>query len=309
MSLYAMLGAERLRARPDGPRRAQCPDCSAEMLAKTGNVVVWHWAHRVRPLDCQAAYEGEWHLAWKGLALDGTQEVAHPSGKRRADVLAPGGFAVEFQASALTAEEVRAREADWDNKLVWVFDAREAYKKDSLRIMGHGSQRGIFWFKAPERIKTARCPTYYDLGDEGLIHVHELRQERSSLKGRGKILSKKLVVESVVRGTKFPSMPLVCAVKKARGLRALSRPCGQLYLRHVSVDGAQWVQIYFEDNLELLEEFEAQPSNYYRADWLTPGSWLMHLTTWTDLEGNFLEKIFYPNVCWSHPPHKVTRNR
>ena len=302
-----MLGAERRRATPDGPRRAQCPDCSAEMLAKTGSVVVWHWAHRVRPLDCQAAHEGEWHLAWKALALDGTQEVAHPSGKRRADVLAPGGFAVEFQASPLTAAEVQAREADWDNKLVWVFDAREAFQKGSLKVLGEGTQRGIFWFKAPERIKAARCPTYYDLGDGNLIQVGELRREKASLKGRGWFVSQTSVVSGVLRGGVIPPSPSVYVPKKARGLQNLSRPSGWLDLRHVSSRGAEYVQIYFEGNPELVEEFEVQSGNYYQADWLTQGSWLMYLTTWDRQGGSFLEKMFYPNVRWSLPAYEADR--
>ena len=94
------------------------------MIAKTGDVVAWHWAHQVDSPGCPAAGETAWHLCWKQLGPPGSQERA--VGNRRADVLAPGRFAVEFQRSPLTAAEVTARESDWARRLVWVFDATDA---------------------------------------------------------------------------------------------------------------------------------------------------------------------------------------
>src|SRR5258706_7776427 len=125
------------------------------MIAKTGTTVIHHWAHETEQPNCSAAYEGPWHLAWKSLGSDGTQEIA--VGNRRADVLAPGGFAVEFQQSPMTPEEVRAREADWKGKLVWIFDAQEAYAEGRLEVRRHPDRddadayRNLRWAHAPVR--------------------------------------------------------------------------------------------------------------------------------------------------------------
>jgi hypothetical protein len=307
-----MVGAERLRATSGGPRRGECLDCQAAMMAKTGNVMVWHWAHLVRPLDCQAAYETEWHLQWKSLALDGTQERPHPTGKRRADVLALGGFAVEFQHSALTAKDVQAREADWDNKLVWVFDAQKAYQKGSLKIMGQGGQRGLFWFKAPEQIKAARCPTFYDIGNDELLRVGELRQEKSSLKGRGWVVSKQSVVSGVLRGANLPSAPVWSTAPSF--IKDANSEIVPMKLRNFLVDSVggrnrAYLNVAGDDpRLEVVLCVLG-----WRADWISPNNWL--LPSWSDhwlratLARNLkelpwrLDFIFtrYPDFRWHRP--------
>jgi hypothetical protein len=208
MSFYAAVGGQRTRATRDGERRGLCLDCDTTMIAKTGDVLIWHWAHESIPDDCALATEGEWHRSWKALALDGTQEVV--VGNRRADVLAPGGYAVEFQSSPLTQEEVEEREHDWAEKLVWVFDAREAYDNDRLRLLGepYDKRKGLFWFKAPERIKGAMCPTYYDIGNDTLIRVARLRLTGASIKGVGFVMAQKAFVTKVLQGRTCPMPPV-----------------------------------------------------------------------------------------------------
>ena len=43
--LLATVGEELAEATESGPRRATCPGCDSEVVAKTGEVVRWHWAH------------------------------------------------------------------------------------------------------------------------------------------------------------------------------------------------------------------------------------------------------------------------
>jgi Competence protein CoiA-like family len=75
MPLYGLVDGQRHRAVKNGPRRASCAECGEPMLARTGAVRIWHWAHLAANPHCAAARETEWHLAWKVLALDGTQEI------------------------------------------------------------------------------------------------------------------------------------------------------------------------------------------------------------------------------------------
>src|SRR5690242_6562078 len=109
MPLYGLIGDAMQPPGIPEPRRARCPECAARMIAKTGTVVVWHWAHEQRAPDCPYAGESAWHLAWKARGLDGTQEVWHHDLKRRADVYSPAGIAVEFQHSRLSRVDVIER--------------------------------------------------------------------------------------------------------------------------------------------------------------------------------------------------------
>ena len=218
MPLYALVDGQPQRVLEGGPRRASCAECGADMRARAGAVRIWHWAHLVRNPHCEAARETEWHLAWKVLGLDGTQEVT--VGRRRADVLAPGGFAVEFQASALTADEVRAREDDWaaQGGMVWVFKADSAFRdrlprirverslaafRDELVKPENWATLNITWSYAPERVRAARAPVFLDVGEDELLFIGAWRDERP-LSGYGWRVPKDWVVDDVLRGAVIP---------------------------------------------------------------------------------------------------------
>lgn len=223
MPLIALIDGQ--RTRPDKlVRRATCPDCTAPMLAKTGDTVIWHWAHDVTSPNCVSAGESEWHLGWKILGPEGSQERA--VGNRRADVLAPGGFAVEFQKSAMTAAEVRAREDDWRRHgLVWVFDATEARGEGRLALSRHPDRpqgdayRNVKWSWAPERIGAARCRSILDLGEDGLIVVGKWHNT-SPLRGYGWLVTREWVVAEVLHGACVPPLPNFKAPVSAEDLAA-----------------------------------------------------------------------------------------
>jgi hypothetical protein len=58
-----------------------CPLCSGPLIAKRGDIVIWHWAHKAKPNDrngCPFA-ESAWHLSWKSAYLNFKDwEVEYP---------------------------------------------------------------------------------------------------------------------------------------------------------------------------------------------------------------------------------------
>lgn len=50
----------------DGVQVALCPDCGSELIARRGDIVIWHWAHKssLERLPCEHE-ESLWHLACK----------------------------------------------------------------------------------------------------------------------------------------------------------------------------------------------------------------------------------------------------
>jgi hypothetical protein len=188
------------------------------MLARTGTVMIWHWAHIKDNPHCKAARESEWHIAWKDRGIDDTQEIT--VGRRRADILAPGGFAVDFQSSALDSIKVWAREADWavQGGLVWVFRADEAFMAG--RITTSNSLAGyenylsnperretlnITWSHAPERVRSAEAPAFLDIGLGELLFIGGWRHGSSPLTGYGWRVPIDAVVRNVLRGTAIPA--------------------------------------------------------------------------------------------------------
>ena len=98
------------------------------MIAKCGQYVRWHWAHKAR-ITCDPWQESEtdWHRYWKDAFPVDCQEVVHADDRRHekhiADVKTPGGFVVEVQHSPIDENEARSRE-DFYRNMIWIVDAR-----------------------------------------------------------------------------------------------------------------------------------------------------------------------------------------
>lgn len=146
--------------------RAKCPVCGAIVIAKCGELVTWHWAHEARA-DCDLWSESEtdWHINWK-RSMPRCEVVMEKDGaKHRADGVTKGGTVVEFQHSAISSQEIRDREQFYQ-RMVWVFDAREAWNKGRISVYKTKSKTA-FWMRwIHERTSIAGCtkPVYLDLG-------------------------------------------------------------------------------------------------------------------------------------------------
>jgi competence protein CoiA len=130
---FAVVGEERREAQRG--LSAVCPVCDAGVIAKCGDVRVWHWAHRGRR-TCDHWWESEtpWHRAWKGEFPERWQEViqrAQSGEKHIADVKTENGVVLEFQHSFLRPDEREARESFYGN-MIWVVDG--------LRLKGDRAQ-------------------------------------------------------------------------------------------------------------------------------------------------------------------------
>ena len=120
---FALVNGQRQEAKPD--LSGECPGCGSPVVARCGEVRVWHWAHKGRRM-CDPWWENEteWHRAWKDLFPADWQEVIHHAedGERHiADVKTGDGWVVEFQHSLIKPDERRSREAFYEG-LIWVVD-------------------------------------------------------------------------------------------------------------------------------------------------------------------------------------------
>lgn len=120
---FALVSGERREAAPG--ISGECPGCGQVMIAKCGELRVWHWAHRgMRTCDVWWEPETEWHRQWKSRFPDAQQEVfqqAQDGERHIADVKTEHGVVLEFQHSYLRKEERQSREAFYWS-LVWVVD-------------------------------------------------------------------------------------------------------------------------------------------------------------------------------------------
>ena len=156
--LFALVDKKKTRAFPSG--RAICPNCGKELLAKTGEIVTWHWSH-FADHDCDPWNEGEseWHLGWKTKATEDRCEVV--MGNHRADIVSPCGHVIELQHSSLTPEQVRKREEHY-GKMVWMIDGSEF--RDRLEFWKHDTYWTFKWSHVRKWMLEIHKPMMWDLG-------------------------------------------------------------------------------------------------------------------------------------------------
>jgi hypothetical protein len=120
---FALINGHRLEAQPN--LFGLCPICDQPMVAKCGDMKIWHWAHKASRL-CDVWWENEsvWHREWKAEFPEGWQEIVHRAEDGElhiADVKTPDGWVLEIQHSNLCREEREAREVFY-RRMTWVVD-------------------------------------------------------------------------------------------------------------------------------------------------------------------------------------------
>jgi len=107
--------------RPTPKMTAYCPCCDGKVLAKTGMINVWHWAHESRT-DCDSWGEPEthWHLHWKELF--GLEYCEKVMGNHRADVVWENRV-IELQNSPISWDVIRERELFY-GKMIWIVNKK-----------------------------------------------------------------------------------------------------------------------------------------------------------------------------------------
>ncbi len=119
-----------------------CPGCLQPMLAKCGEINVWHWSHESLR-DCDIWYESEtaWHVGWKRIVKPEFCEVV--MSPHRADIAVPKPLVkrmvIELQNSTISPEVIREREQFYRN-MIWLFNAETFAKNIELRPKWKGKE-------------------------------------------------------------------------------------------------------------------------------------------------------------------------
>lgn len=167
---WALKDNERILATPK--QKAVCPICNEEVIAKCGNINVWHWAHK-NLQDCDEWYEPEsiWHINWKNEFPRECQEVV--VGNHRADIKLNkkyiiGTFAydsdivIELQNSTISSQDISKRERYYGN-MIWLLNGETLAKNMELR--GSGDYMTFRWKYPPKSWWIANKDIYIDLGN------------------------------------------------------------------------------------------------------------------------------------------------
>jgi len=158
---------ERIQASPGAS--GSCPTCGEPVNAKCGDIIVHHWAHRARS-DCDpwSEPESEWHLGWKRAfetaGADTEVTMRTDDQWHRADVVVGTGTIIELQHGYLPVEQIRAREAFYGAKLVWLYDAHWI---DRVEFYG---PRQLRWRRPADSMVAHQQPVFWHIGAHNPRH-------------------------------------------------------------------------------------------------------------------------------------------
>ncbi len=138
---------QKIKAFPDG--RAICPNCKSIVIAKCGELNIWHWAHD-NLKNCDSwTYEPktEWHLKWQSFFKEEQTEVYinRFSQYHIADIYTDKGLVIEIQNSPISSTEIFERENFYD-KMVWVINSKEFKHNLHLKEYSYDIGKEI-WFR------------------------------------------------------------------------------------------------------------------------------------------------------------------
>jgi competence protein CoiA len=141
---FAIVDGQRRGAEPK--RAGTCPICGKPMLPKCGSKILWHWAHHRRK-HCDPWWENEtdWHRWWKSCFPEAWREQIHfdeKGEKHVADVKTPAGTVLEFQNSAMSPQELQARERFY-GRMLWIVNGTPFMNQ--FHILGRLPAQEAYW--------------------------------------------------------------------------------------------------------------------------------------------------------------------
>ncbi|MBB3697737.1 hypothetical protein KMW28_06070 [Flammeovirga yaeyamensis] len=200
---YALVDNKKVEAFPKG--KGICPSCNSEVIAKCGEIKVWHWAH-TKEGNCDSWSEPEtmWHKNWKLTFGIETNEVKISKGDKWhiADIKSINNVIIELQNSPIQREIIREREEFYGERMLWIINGEKF--KDNFHISDYdvdlyswalpnnkiSNKEGIkffTWFYPKTSWKDSKRNVFIDFNDGYLFWVKKGIGEK---KGQGKFIIK-----------------------------------------------------------------------------------------------------------------------
>lgn len=140
------IDGQRIEAFPNA--KAICPNCNSVVIAKCGELNIWHWAHE-NLKNCDSwKYEPKtkWHIEWQNNFPDRQTEVfLTKNGETHiADILTNTGVVIEIQNSSISTTEIEERERFY-KKMIWVINTNEFKQNLILKKFSFDFEKEVFF--------------------------------------------------------------------------------------------------------------------------------------------------------------------
>lgn len=180
------------RKKPSPFARGVCPMCDGIVIAKCGELKMWHWAHLQTTPHCTSEHEETpWHRMWKDQFTECAQEIVREvNGKRhRADVIFDG-VVYEFQSKSLRPEEMLERERFWCElgyDFVWIIRAPGAELRARPYCKEPAPWKAYTWMNPWGGFRDTVCPVIIDRCDDWLVVCSYIEWDNKTLLTRAEV--------------------------------------------------------------------------------------------------------------------------
>jgi len=177
-----------------------CPSCNQPLIAKCGQINIWHWSHKSKEPLCNYRPETEWHLKWKQDALKFGNEVEVHIGNHISDILNKNSKRlIELQNSAIDPIEIIDRcevFKQYRYMVDWIFNLSTKYENEQLLFAQHEGyhtfkqkwQKKLLWFLFNDDLYPKYGRVWIDIGEA--FHLFLIKKLYSSGGGWGKFANR-----------------------------------------------------------------------------------------------------------------------
>jgi len=175
-------------------QRAVCPGCGAVVIGKCGDIVPHYWSH-LSGSDCDPWFEPltQWHIEWQNIlkryrGAEIEKTISKGNIHHRADAVLSDGRIFELQYSGISIREISEREEFYGKKLVWIFDAIDAYRNGRLKLREtrHYGKYAFAWKHPRISIAYATRNVFLDFG-YGILFELDWMSKETPCGGKGRL--------------------------------------------------------------------------------------------------------------------------
>lgn len=197
--LIAVQNQKRIKAYK-GAENCSCPICNQEVVAKCGELMIWHFAHKTNDNNCIFGKgKGNWHYLWQNkFPIDC---VEYKKDNHIADIFIKE-TAIELQESPISLEEIKERNLSWGDNTIWIVSAdKPGFEEqmvndintgehsnniyDNLYGLSFNSKNTKWYWRYPKKALLFGCKNlYFDLGEYSQRLLHILTVESDLFVGR-----------------------------------------------------------------------------------------------------------------------------
>jgi len=197
MKIALTKDGQRVSAKPEVV--AFCQNCGEEVVAKCGEINIWHFAHKTTN-DCFGG-EGEslWHEYWKGMFPEECREFLRYDKYleyKIADV-AYCEIVLEYQTNLPDVDEIEFRQEFWQDlgyKFKWVIKNNDQFFKH-LKKISVEDVYNVYKFKRPiKKFAYLNTPFYIDLENGFLIKIFKVIVENYGTYIHGKWIKRDNII-------------------------------------------------------------------------------------------------------------------